>query len=114
MRLQKESEEKHESLRKAFDQAAEHLVRLEQQEHQRDGRELELNEKLKMARDEIEILQGDLDRVHKVSQNLETVVSQREELLARAKEREENAVIELRGKLKVETESRCYSSFVLL
>ncbi len=114
MRLQKESEEKHESLRKAFDQAAEHLVRLEQQEHQRDERELELNEKLKMAQDEIELLQVDLDRVHKVSQNLETVISQREELRARAKEREEIAVIELRGKLKVETESRCYSSFVLL
>lgn len=114
MRLQKESEEKYESLRKAFDQAADHLIRLEQQEHQRDERELELDDKLKKAQEENEILHADLDQAHKVSQNLETMVSQREELLARAKEREEYAVLELRGKLKAETENRCYCSLVLL
>ena len=106
MRLQKESEEKYDSLRQAFDQAAEHLVRMDSKERERDAQELELNEQLKQAQDEISALHSDIDQLHKASKTLEDIVSQREEALARAKEREDNTVVELRGKLRVEIDNK--------
>jgi len=106
MRLQKESEEKYDSLRQAFDQAAEHLVRMDSKERERDAQELELNEQLKQAQDEISALHSDIDQLHKASKNLEDIVSQREEALARAKEREDNTIVELRGKLRVEIDNK--------
>lgn len=64
MRLQKESEEKYESLREAFDQAAEHLVRLEQELQARDGKELELGEELKKITTARDKLVKERDELH--------------------------------------------------
>jgi myosin protein heavy chain len=106
MRLQKESEEKYEMLRENFDEAAEHLVRLEGGEQSWVTRELELNEELKKAQDEIEALQSDLEQIHEVSEELRSLALQREEDLGRTKERMESAVKDLRGKLDVEVRNR--------
>lgn len=112
MRLQKESEEKYEVLRENFDEAAEHLVRLEGGEQSWVTRELELNEELKKAQDEIEALQSDLEQIHEVSEELRSLALQREEDLGRTKERMESAVKDLRGKLDVEVRNRSVLFFV--
>jgi myosin protein heavy chain len=110
MCLQKESEEKYENLREALDQAADHLGRLEQELQLRDERELGLQEQLRRTSDELDVLQSDLERQHKVSQNLEGILSQREEWLARAKEREQSAISELREKVEIEIANKyCFS-----
>ncbi|KAF8958407.1 myosin II heavy chain [Flammula alnicola] len=106
MRLQKESEDKYESLREAFDQAAEHLVRLEQGEKSWSTREVELGDELNKAQEEIEALQGDLEDIQKVSEELRSLALQREEDLTRTKERMDTTVMELRGKLDVEVRNR--------
>lgn len=106
MRLQKESEDKYENLREAFDQAAEHLVRLEQGEKSWSTREHELAEELGKAQEEIEALHGDIEDIQKVSEELRTLAVQREEDLVRTKERMETTVAELRGKLEVEVKNK--------
>ena len=111
MRLQKESEEKYETLREAFDEAAEHLIRLEKEEQLWDVKELELTEQLKKTQEEAEALLSDLNQMRKASEDLESLVLQREESLARAKEREEASIVELRGKIKVETDNKYVISF---
>jgi len=111
MRLQKESEDKYERLRENFDEAAEHLVRLEGGEQSWVTRELELNEELKKAHDEIEALQGDLEQIHEVSEELRSLALQREEDLVRTKERMDSAVKDLRGKLDVEVRNRLVPFF---
>jgi len=112
MRLQKESEDKYERLRENFDEAAEHLVRLEGGEQSWVTRELELNEELKKAQDEIEALQGDLEQIHEVSEELRSLALQREEDLVRTKERMDSAVKDLRGKLDVEVRNRLVPFFL--
>lgn len=107
MRLQKESEDKYDKLREAFDQAAEHLVRLEQGENTWSTREVELNEELRKAHEEIEALQTDLEGIQDVSEELRSLALQREEDLARTKERMDFAVNDLRGKLDAEVRNRC-------
>ncbi|KAF9526785.1 P-loop containing nucleoside triphosphate hydrolase protein [Crepidotus variabilis] len=106
MRLQKDSEEKYEQLRAAFDEAADHLVRLEKDEKEWRQQEQALVEKLKGSQEEIRALQSDIEQLHKFSQDLQHTVTQREETLARAKEREENTVGDLRGKLKAEIDHK--------
>lgn len=106
MRLQKESEDKYEVLRKAFDEAAEHLVRLEQGENVWHTRETELREELKKAQDEIDTLQSDLDELHHVSEELKSLAVQREEDLLRTRDRTDTMIKELRGKLDVEARNR--------
>ena len=106
MRLQKESEDKYESLRQAFDEAAEHLVRLEQGEKSWSTREEELAAELAKAQEEIEALHGDIDDIQKVSEELRNLAVQREEDLVRTKERMDVAVTELRGKVEVEVKQR--------
>ncbi|KDR70292.1 hypothetical protein GALMADRAFT_128012 [Galerina marginata CBS 339.88] len=106
MRLQKESEEKYDKLREAFDQAAEHLIRLEQGENVWTTREVELNDELKKAQDEIEALQSDLEQLNEVSEELRNLAMQRDEDLVRTRERMDTAVKELRGKLDVEARNR--------
>lgn len=111
MRLQKDSEEKHEQLRVAFNEAADHLVRLENEEKEWRSQEEALNAKLKTAQNEIGALQSDLEQLHKFSQDLQGTVAQREETLVRAKEREDVAVTELRDKLKSEADLRWDTTF---
>jgi myosin heavy chain 9/10/11/14 len=56
LKIQKESEDKNETLRMAFDQAADHLVRLESQQQEWMGRKAELTELVGAAQQEIEAL----------------------------------------------------------
>ncbi|KAF8908080.1 P-loop containing nucleoside triphosphate hydrolase protein [Gymnopilus junonius] len=106
MRLQKESEEKYEKLREAFEQAADHLVRLEQGENASTEREIQLKDELKKAQEDIDVLQTDLDQLQRVSEELRSLALQREEDLARTRERMDESVKELRGKLDIETRNR--------
>ena len=106
MNLQKESDEKHASLRQAFEQAAEHLVRLEAEQKEWTAREIEIVEQLAAAEKEIELLRGDSDELQKVGEELKNLALQREEDIARTKERTDLAVQELEGKLKGEAQNR--------
>lgn len=106
MKLQKESEEKYDSLRTVFDQAAEHLVRLETDQKQSVAREVELTDQLGLAQHEIDGLRTDVDELHKLSEELKNLALQREEDLARTKERMDVAVRELEGKLNVELRNK--------
>lgn len=106
MSLQKESDEKHASLRQAFEQAAEHLVRLEAEQKEWTAREIEVVEQLAAAEKEIELLRGDSEELQKVGEELKNLALQREEDIARTKERTDLAVQELEGKLKGEVQNR--------
>jgi myosin protein heavy chain len=106
MKLQKESEEKYDSLRTVFDQAAEHLVRLETDQKRWVAREVELTDQLGLAQHEIDALRTDVDELQKLSEELKNVTLQREEDLARTKERMDVAVRELEGKLNVELRNK--------
>jgi myosin heavy chain 9/10/11/14 len=111
MKLQKESEEKYDSLRTVFDQAAEHLVRLETDQKDWVAREAELTDQFGLAQDEIDALRGDVDELHKLSEELKNLALQREEDLARAKERMDVAVRELEGRLDIELRNKLVSAF---
>ncbi|KAF8210095.1 P-loop containing nucleoside triphosphate hydrolase protein, partial [Mycena galopus ATCC 62051] len=100
LKIQKETEEKHENLRQMFDQAAEHLVRLETEQKESAAREEELNARLLEAQDGSDHMRTNLDELHKVSEELKNLALQREEDLARAKERTDITVKELEGKLE--------------
>ncbi|KAG6878458.1 hypothetical protein C0993_006298 [Termitomyces sp. T159_Od127] len=106
MKQKKEAEEKHASLMQAFDQAAEHLVRLETEAKESATREAELNDLLDAAREEINAMRGQHDELRKLSEESKSLVLQREEDLARAKERMDAAVKELEGKLVSEQRQR--------
>ncbi|KAF7356757.1 Myosin II heavy chain [Mycena venus] len=102
LKIQKETEEKHENLRQMFDQAAEHLVRLETEQKEWVAREEELNAQLLEAQQGSDTMRTDLDELHKVGEELKNLALQREEDLARAKERTDITVKELEGKLEAE------------
>ncbi|KAJ7049460.1 P-loop containing nucleoside triphosphate hydrolase protein [Mycena amicta] len=104
MKLQKESDEKFESLRQMFDQAAEHLVRLEADEKLWAAKEEELSAQLSVADQERESMQLTIDELRKVGEELTNLALQREEDLARSKERADLAIRE--WETKVETDAR--------
>ncbi|KAL0958896.1 hypothetical protein HGRIS_014214 [Hohenbuehelia grisea] len=106
LKIQRESEEKHESLREAFDQAAEHLVRLESEQQDWVKREAELVEELATYEAQIGNLAGDQDELQKVSEELRSLAAQREHELARLKERMDAAAADSESKLVVETRSK--------
>ena len=114
MKLQKESEDKHESLRLVFDQAAEHLVRLEIEQKEWVAREADLTDQLNLAHHELDALRGDVDELQKLSEELKNLALQREEDLARAKERMDVAVKELEGKLTLELRNKLVPSAILI
>ncbi|KAM6494922.1 myosin type-2 heavy chain 2 [Amanita muscaria] len=106
MKLQKEGEDKQEILRRAFDEAAEHLVRLETEKNESTSRENELTEQLGVTNEEIDALRGDVEELRKVGEELKNLVQQREEDLVRSKERSELMAKELEGKLDVEARNK--------
>lgn len=106
MKLQKETDEKHSSLMVAFDQAAEHLVRLENEEKTWVLRENELTEALAAAQGEIDVVRERHDELHELSEELKNLALQREEDLDRTKERMDLALREVEGKLAVELRNR--------
>jgi myosin heavy chain 9/10/11/14 len=111
LKVQKESEDKNEMLRMAFDPAADHLVRLESQQQEWIGREAELTELVGAAQQEIEALHGDKEELQKVSEDLTSLVSEREQDLSRARERMEAAIAELETKLNNELQNRLVISY---
>ncbi|KAI6130938.1 P-loop containing nucleoside triphosphate hydrolase protein [Pisolithus croceorrhizus] len=102
LKLQKESDEKYEQLRQAFDQAAEHLVRLESEQNTWKRKEAEFADLLPTMERSILQLQDERDGLLKVNEEVTTLLSQREEDLARLKERAESSTNELQAKLTAE------------
>ncbi|KAJ3836083.1 P-loop containing nucleoside triphosphate hydrolase protein [Lentinula raphanica] len=110
MAMAKDSEQRHAEQRDMFDQAAEHLVRLENEQKQMKAREDEVLMELTNQNEEIERLQNDLQTLQKVSEELKQLAIQREEDLSRARERTDSTVKELEGKLEVELRNKCVLS----
>ncbi|RDX42039.1 hypothetical protein OH76DRAFT_150419 [Lentinus brumalis] len=106
LKLQKESEEKHKTLQQAFDQAAEHLVRLEGEQQEWHEREVKLNKELDEALEDLDILAAEKEMLEKQGEELKNLVAQRDEDLARAKERMELTMSDLDTKLVTEQRQR--------
>jgi myosin protein heavy chain len=106
LHLQKEGDEKHETLRVAFDQAAEHLVRMESQQNEWRAKEAELSDIVLTQESSMVQLQQEHQALQKANEDLRALVSQRDEDLARVKERSEASVSELQSKLGVEIRSK--------
>lgn len=106
MKLQKESEEKYESLKVAFDQAAEHLVRMESEHKEWLEREAELLEELSKTREECDTLLQNQEELRKVGEELKNIAVQQEEDLGRTRERLDSSVKELEGKLEAEQRAK--------
>lgn len=102
LKLQKESDEKYDQLRQAFDQAAEYLVRLESEQNTWKRKEGEFTDLLPTMERSILQLQDERDGLQKVNEEVTTLLSQREEDLARLKERAESSTNELQAKLTAE------------
>ncbi|KAI9438540.1 myosin II heavy chain [Lactarius indigo] len=105
LKIQKESEDKHEALRQAFDQAAEHLVHLESEQQDWANREEELLKRLASTDQDQEELRREHGELEREATELRRQLSQREEDLSRIKERMEVAISELDGKLSSEVQA---------
>ena len=106
LKLQKESEEKHKTLQEAFNQAAEHLVRLESEQNDWVERETKLNKDLDDAQVELDILAAEKEMLEKQGERLKNLLAQREEDLSRAKERMESTMSDLDSKLSAEQRNK--------
>ncbi|KAI0828577.1 nonmuscle myosin heavy chain b [Trametes gibbosa] len=102
LKLQRESEEKHKTLQQAFDQAAEHLVRLESEQQDWQARESDLSRQLDEALEDLDILAAEKEMLEKQTEELNNVVAQRDEDVARTKERMETTMSDLDTKLVAE------------
>jgi myosin protein heavy chain len=107
LKLQKEGEDKHETLRRAFDEAAEHLVRLEGEQQEWASREKELLKRLVSTDHDQDELQRERDDLHKEGTELRRQLTQREEDLSRIRERMDAAISELDVKLSSEVQAQC-------
>jgi myosin heavy chain 9/10/11/14 len=108
LRIQKASEEKYDSLREAFDEAAGHLVRLEGEQREWILKETELIERLGETNKEIEDARRDRDELQRLNGELKTLASQLEEDFLRTKERVDITTTELEVKLGVELRNRSF------
>ena len=106
LKMQKESEDKHEALRQAFDQAAEHLVHLESEQHSWAIREEELLKRLASTDRDQEELRHERGDLEQETTDLRRQLAQREEDLSRVKERMEVAISELDVKLNSEAQAQ--------
>ncbi|KAI0666368.1 nonmuscle myosin heavy chain b [Trametes maxima] len=106
LKLQRESEEKHKTLQQAFDQAAEHLVRLEGEQQEWHAREVDLAKQLDEALEDLDILAAEKEMLEKQADELKNVVAQRDEDVARAKERMEVTMSDLDTKLVAEQRNK--------
>jgi len=107
LKMQKEGEEKHEALRQAFDEAAEHLVRLEGEQKEWAIREEEFLKRLASTGRNEDDLQRECSNLQKETTELRRQLTQREEDLSRTKERMDATISELDGKLSSEVQARC-------
>lgn len=106
MALAKDTEARYADLREMFDQAAEHLVRLENEQKEGTIRDEEAASQIRSQEEEMEKLKGDLEMMQKVSEDLKRLAMQREEDLERARERADVTMKELQGKLDVEMRNK--------
>jgi myosin heavy chain 9/10/11/14 len=106
LKMKKAIEEKHDSLRAAFDEAAGHLVRLESEQHTWRLRETELTMQIEESNNDIEELRRHRDELQQLSDELKTLVSQLEEDLLRAKERTDVVTSDLETRLGNELRNR--------
>ena len=106
LNMQKESEDKHEALRQAFDEAAGHLVRLEGEQQEWARREEELLKRLASTDRDQDELHRDRDDLQKEATELRRQLAQREEDLSRVKERMDTAISELDVKFGSEVQAQ--------
>ncbi|KZS87343.1 hypothetical protein SISNIDRAFT_303444 [Sistotremastrum niveocremeum HHB9708] len=106
MEVQKSTEGRYETLKASFDLAADHLAKFENEGKEWSARELELQGELDQAQATIEAQTQQREDLEKISAELRLLVAEREEDLARAKERNEKMIAELEGKLAVEIKQR--------
>jgi myosin protein heavy chain len=109
LKLQKASEEKYESLRAAFDEAAGHLVRLEGEQRERGLRDVEISDRLEDIDKECVVLRQERNELQRSSEELQSLVSRLEQDLIRAKEHMDIATADLEGRLDVEQRNRLIS-----
>ena len=102
----KATEEKHGTLRVAFDEAAEHLIRFEAEQKEWKFEHEELSQSLQTAEEKIEALQSERDELHKLSDGSKRQLSDREEDLARARDKMEATIADLEAKLATESRNR--------
>ncbi|KAG8927012.1 hypothetical protein FRC02_008540 [Tulasnella sp. 418] len=103
---QKATEAKYEKLKEAFDQAAEHLVRLEQEEKNWKEREAALLKETRQRDDDGLVLQAIKEELEKEVEELRTGLKEKEEDLTRVKERMDTTVADLEQKLAAEIKAR--------
>jgi myosin heavy chain 9/10/11/14 len=106
LKAQRATEEKYEALTEAFDQAAQHLTRLEKDEETWVPREAELVEELKKAETEVAALSDAKEELQKSGEELKRLVAERNEDIARVKERMEGTLADMEARLLSETTAR--------
>ena len=102
----KATEEKYETLRVAFEEAAEHLIRFEAEQKERKLEYEELFQSLQIAEEKVEGLQSEQDELRKLSEDSKRQLSGRKEDLARARDRTESTIADLEAKLVTESRNR--------
>ncbi|KAG8951087.1 hypothetical protein FRC04_006746 [Tulasnella sp. 424] len=100
---QKATEEKYNSLKEAFDKAAEHLVRLEKEEKEWKAREVELMDEGRQKGELWAALRQEKDELEKAAVETKAALRDKEVDMSRLKDRLESAVADLEGKLASET-----------
>jgi myosin protein heavy chain len=111
MKIQKESDEKYETLRQAFEEATGHLVRLESAQKEWASQEARLTMELKGRGGEAISLQAEKENLRKMNEELKNSVSQRDEDLTRIKERKALEISDLNSKLAAEQRQRSTFQF---
>ena len=95
----KATEEKYETLRVAFEEAAEHLIRFEAEQKERKLEHEELSQSLQVAEEKVEDLQSERDELRKLSEDSKRHLNDQEEDLARARHKTEATIADLEAKL---------------
>lgn len=106
MKLQKETEEKRRELQLKYEEAANLLQNLESAEVSWKGREKELTTSIQEADEKINALSKSRDAHAKKSEDLKQKLADKEQDIARVKERMEATVADLETKLAQETKAR--------
>lgn len=106
MSTQRSGEEKYRALKEAFDEAADHLARLENAERAWAEKENALFGEKTERENEWEITRQRCDQLEKDLTDARSALSEKEEDISRLKKRSEAALAELEAKLSVEVKSR--------
>ena len=102
----KATEEKYETLRVAFEEAAEHLIRFEAEQKERKLEHEELSQSLQVAEEKVEDLQSERDELRKLSEDSKGQLGGQKEDLAQARDKTESTITDLEAKLITESRNR--------